>query len=182
MLSLIAVLLTAQPDPSLVLPGLNAVNLAPGEGDLYSELLAQELTRQGFKLQTARDVSAVLGLERQKQLLGCAESSCLAELASAIGADGLVLGDVGKLGQGYVVNVKVLLAKDASAVALFSEQCGEGEVAGCSSVARGRWRCSWRRCGPASSRRRCRRRRPRSGRGSIGAGRWPPAWWASPAW
>lgn len=126
--SLLALLLTAQ--PSLVLPGLNPVNLAAGEGELYSELLAQELTRHGFRLQTARDVSAVLGLERQKQLMGCSETSCLGELASAIGADGLVLGDVGKLGQGYVVNVKVLLAKDGTAVALFSDQCAEGEVPG----------------------------------------------------
>src|SRR5688572_12170524 len=93
---------------SLALPGLNAVNLAQGEGELYSELLAQKLAALGLKVISARDIGAVLGLERQRELLGCKDGICTAELAGALGVEGIVVGDVGKLGGSYQVNLKVL--------------------------------------------------------------------------
>ena len=96
--------------PLLAMPGLNAVNVGRSEADLYGELLAQRLQRGGLKVLSARDLSAVMGLERQKQLLGCAESSCVAELAGALGTDGLLVGDVGKLETLWALNVKVLSA------------------------------------------------------------------------
>jgi hypothetical protein len=93
----------------LALPGLNGVNLTSQETALYAEVLAQKLLRRGFEVMTSRDVEAVLGVERQRQLMGCAETSgCLVELAGALGVDGIVVGDVGKADEGYVVNVKVL--------------------------------------------------------------------------
>ena len=106
------------PGLTLALPGLNAVNLNPGEGELYAELVAQHFTQHGVKVMTARDLATVLGVERQKQLLGCAESSCLVEMTSALGADGVIAGDLGKLGDEYALNLKVLSSRDGSALAL----------------------------------------------------------------
>ena len=109
---------------SLALPGLNAVNLAAGEGELYTELLAQKLDGLGLKVVTSRDIGAALGLDRQRALLGCAEASCTAELAGALGVAGLVVGDVGKLGASYAVNLKVL-SDTGGTLALFNAEGAE---------------------------------------------------------
>lgn len=105
---------------TLALPGLNGVNLAAGEADLHAEAFAQMLARHGLKVMTARDLAAVLGLERQKQLLSCSENSCLTELVGGLGAEGIVVGDIGHLGDEYAINVKVLSSKSGSPLAMFN--------------------------------------------------------------
>jgi TolB-like protein len=108
---------------SLALPGLNSVGLEPGADTLYGELLSQELSKRGVVVMTGRDVAAVLGLERQKQLMGCAETSgCVAELAAALGVEGVVVGDVGKLGSEILVNLKVLSASTGTVLAQYSNR------------------------------------------------------------
>ena len=119
---LLAVVVAASP-VSIAIGGLNGVKLAPGEADLYAELLAQKLTQRNFKVLTARDVSSMLGLERQKQLLGCQEGqSCITEMVGALGVDALVLGDVGELGGEYVINLKALSAKNGTTLALYNNR------------------------------------------------------------
>ncbi|MBK7861395.1 MAG: hypothetical protein IPJ65_22830 [Archangiaceae bacterium] len=108
----------ADTPPSLALPGFNAVRLEKGEAELYAELLSQQLQRFGFKVMTSRDLSAVMGLERQRELMGCGDSSCLTEMVGALGVDGVLLGDVGLLGDEYTVSVKVLSTKNGEALAL----------------------------------------------------------------
>jgi hypothetical protein len=111
---------------SLAMPGVNVVGLAPGSGTLLSEIAAQELTKRGLKVLSARDIESVLGLERQKELLGCAaQSSCIAELAGALGVDGLLIGDLGKIGTDFAVNLRVLNALDGTTLALFNERTGD---------------------------------------------------------
>jgi hypothetical protein len=68
-------------------------------------------------------MAAILGLERQKQLLGCtdASSSCMAELASALGVDAILAGELAKLGSTYQLDLKVLSAKDGARLAGWSE-------------------------------------------------------------
>jgi hypothetical protein len=114
----LATLLTAA--PSLALPSLSAVGLEPGEADLYANLLATGLRSRGLKVVSGDDIAAVLGLERQKQLMGCAES-CMAELAAALGAEGVVLGRVGLLGRGYTLTARVISAANAETLADASE-------------------------------------------------------------
>lgn len=120
MFTFVLPLLLGAAAPSLALPHLNTASLPAGEGDLFTELLAQDLASLGVKVLTSRDVGAVVGLERQKELLGCAESSCVAELSNALGVDGLITGDVVVLGGAYVLTVKVLSAKDGGTLAWFN--------------------------------------------------------------
>ena len=115
-----SLLLCAAPT-SVAVAGLNGVKLAPGEAELYGELLAQKLSERGFKVLTARDVSSLLGLERQRQLLGCNDDrSCLSEMVGALGVDLLVLGDLGQLDGEYTVTLKALSSRDGNAVAIFN--------------------------------------------------------------
>ena len=138
MLAPLLLVLAAAP-PTLALPGLNAVNLDKGADALYAELLAQELTTRGLRIMTARDISATLGLERQRQLLGCSEEhTCISELVGALGADGLIVGDVGKLGAEYVINLKVLSAVNGSALAIFNTRAAKEELVP-KALARGAW-------------------------------------------
>jgi hypothetical protein len=49
-----------------------------------------------------------LGVERQKELLGCSDSSCYSELAGAVGARFVLSGSIGRLGEAYQLSVQAL--------------------------------------------------------------------------
>ena len=104
---------------SLAMPGLHGVRVDAAELDLYGEVLAARLRERGLKVVTSRDIGAVLGMERQRQLLGCAETSCVAELAGALGVDGLVSGDLAQVDAAWLLTVKVLSAKNGETLAQF---------------------------------------------------------------
>ncbi len=110
-------------------PGLSGVRLSDKEAQFFSEHLAQQLAAAGAKVTSDREISAVLGLERKRQLLGCSESSsqCMTELAGALGVDALVVGDVARLQQRYQVNVKLLSVDSASLLAAESERADTDE-------------------------------------------------------
>lgn len=85
--------------------------------------LAQQLTRRGVKVMSPSDIRALIGVERQKQLLGCDDdtSSCLAELGDALGADGVVTGNLGKFGDSFQLNVKIV-AHDGNVLTTYSQK------------------------------------------------------------
>ena len=103
-------------------PGFNAINVDEKVVAFLADHLAQRLQAGGLQVMTSSDMGAVLGLERQKQLLGCSDSSseCITELANALGADALITGSVARLDDLYQLNVKVISATDARALATWS--------------------------------------------------------------
>ena len=104
-----AVRAESPPPVQLVLPGLQGVNVTPETLSFFTDHVAQHLRVPGLKVVTGTEMAAVVGLERQRALLGCDEgTSCLAELAAALGADGLVLGDVARFDQTFQINLKVV--------------------------------------------------------------------------
>lgn len=113
----------------IVAPGLRVTNLKANLARDFNEHLAQQLVARGIAVVTASDMEAVIGLERQKQLLGCSEeaSSCMSELAGALGADGVLTGTVVRIGKKFQVNVRIVDARDARPIALFSEQTDREE-------------------------------------------------------
>jgi hypothetical protein len=121
----LAALLSAAPaQTKLAVGSLSTVNVSPELAGFVVEHLAEELRGRGFRVTTSGDMAAILGLERQKQLLGCTDSgsSCLAELASALGVDAVVAGELAKLGATYQLDLKVLSAKDGARLAGWSER------------------------------------------------------------
>lgn len=100
---------------------LNVVDLSDSRGDFYTEHLAGRLADEGLEVTTQREIAALLGLERQKQIIGCAEEgACLAEIAAALGVDGIALGDVARVGSGFQLNVKIVSSKTGKRLASFS--------------------------------------------------------------
>jgi hypothetical protein len=128
---LLALSLSAAPAPIKVATmRLNLVDQSESKADFYTDHLSDRLGEQGLNVTSPREVAAILGMERQKQLLGCSEgSSCLAEIANALGVDGLVMGDIAKIGSSYQVNLKVIDSQTGKKLATFSAMVGsEPEV------------------------------------------------------
>jgi hypothetical protein len=71
---------------------------------------------------TQADVAALLGVERSREMMGCSDSGCLAEIGGALGADRVVHGSLGKVGESLVVNLSALDPRRASAPASVSER------------------------------------------------------------
>lgn len=105
-------------NPKLAALGFKFLNIEEKAADYFSEFFAQQLQEAGLAVTTEGSMTALLGFERQKQLLGCSTESagCVAELAGALGVDALVLGSLGKFGSEYAVTVKIISAKDSSTV------------------------------------------------------------------
>lgn len=86
------------------------------------EHLAQALQSRGVEVMSEQDIKQMLGRERQRELLGCNEesASCQAELMGALGAEGVVLGDVAQVGGLIQVNVKVVSGVTGKPLAVFA--------------------------------------------------------------
>lgn len=97
--------------PSVAAPAFNTVEVPANVAQFCAEHLSAELTNRGLRVITAAEINALIGMERQKTLLGCGDAqaqSCMAELAAALGTEAVMLGNLAKLGQGYQVNIKVI--------------------------------------------------------------------------
>jgi hypothetical protein len=101
---------------------MTVADVSPEKGRFFEQQLAQELSLQpGLRVTTADDINRILGLERQKQLLGCDETACT-ELADALGADAIVSSSVAKVGTTWALNVRVTSARAARTLSVFSGQ------------------------------------------------------------
>lgn len=110
----------AQP-VKLASTGLRVVDIAPERGAFYAEQVVTTLIARGFRVVSEREIATLIGLERQKQLLGgCADdaSACLIELASALGTDGVVVGDVAKIGQRFQASLRIVDAGTGATLAV----------------------------------------------------------------
>ncbi len=111
--------------------GFSHVGLSDAQASFYAEHFSVQLQRAGddVRVTTPKDLETVLGVEKQKQLLGCADesSSCMAEIANALGAAGLVTGQIAKVGQSYQLNVKILAPEGTKALFLYSSKLLKSE-------------------------------------------------------
>ncbi len=69
-----------------------------------------------FTVLSQADVNQLAALEGSKQEMGCSTSTCLAEIAGALGARYVIFGDAAKLGALIVVNLNLFDTQTATAV------------------------------------------------------------------
>jgi hypothetical protein len=115
--------------PKKKLPRIAVMGLKPLAGvdgptaDLFTDALVGELRKsQDYQIVSPSDLTALFGYDKQKQLLGCSDASCIAEIGGAIGAERLISGSIGRLGnslQVYITNTDV---KTARAIVTVSER------------------------------------------------------------
>lgn len=75
------------------------------------------------------DINAVLGVDKQKQAIGCGDVSCMAEIGGALGVDLVMYGELGVLGTKYNINVSAVRTSNASVAARASLRCDKTEDA-----------------------------------------------------
>jgi hypothetical protein len=75
------------------------------------------------------EVRALLDLEAEKQLVGCTDESCMAEIVEALGADVLIVGQVQKIGDGRVFGLKRLDARHPEAATQVNQQLDAEDAA-----------------------------------------------------
>jgi len=82
--------------------------------DLVAGLVASRLADSSeYDIMSAIEVAQLVDLEAARQSTGCTDSSCLADVAGALGARLVLFGDIGNLGRQIIVNL-VLFDSDAS--------------------------------------------------------------------
>jgi hypothetical protein len=111
----LAVFLSAAPaspeKPKLIVLDLGAAGgVEPQVASALSEAVATEVASKGFfQVISSKDLQTLIGVERQKQVMGCSDnSSCLTELSGAIGARFVMNGSVAKLGDAYQLSLQTL--------------------------------------------------------------------------
>ena len=60
----------------------------------------------------SKEVDAMLGFEQKKQMAGCTDTSCMVAIGGALGVDKILMGSIGKLGNSYTLNLKLINIKD----------------------------------------------------------------------
>jgi hypothetical protein len=85
-----------------------AVAVTTTEGALLTSLVATAAAKDpAFDVLTRDDIKNALAVESDRQSLGCEESTCLAELAGAMGARIVVYGSVGQLGSDLLLTLNL---------------------------------------------------------------------------
>lgn len=80
----------------------------PKEVAALTTFLVSEADRYAVKVLGGSDLQAFVGFERQKQILGCSDGSCLMELGGALGVDYLLSSEVGEVSGRWVFSVTLL--------------------------------------------------------------------------
>ena len=92
--------------------GIDATLVGP-----LTDAVTHEAERSGFfDVVSSRDLQTLLGVERQRQLMGCGEEAsraCMAELTGALGARFVMNGTVARLGDAYQLTLNTLDSQKA---------------------------------------------------------------------
>jgi TolB-like protein len=85
------------------------------KAELLNEIALTEAASMGnFDVIGKSDINAVIGFEKQKQVMGCGDdSTCLAEIGGALGVDFILVGSLGTIGDLFRLDLKLVDAKKA---------------------------------------------------------------------
>jgi TolB-like protein len=98
-------------------PKLVVLDLVAGSGvdasmaRSFGEAITHEVSKRGFfETTSTQEIQTMLGVERQRQLLGCSEAaqSCMGELADAMGARFVLSGSLSKLGDAFQLSLQTI--------------------------------------------------------------------------
>jgi len=75
----------------------------------------------------SKEIDTMMGFEEKRQLAGCTDNSCMIAIGGALGVDKLILGSVGKLGNTYMINLKLLNINTAKLEKMFQKRLAGGK-------------------------------------------------------
>jgi len=123
--------LAAVPELKVATTTFTHVGLTDEKAAFFTEYLSARLAQaDGVAVTSPKDIAAVLGMERQRQLMGCDDASnCIAELAGAMGVDAIVTGQIAKVGEKLQLTVKVVAAQTGRPLYVHSSDLLENDEA-----------------------------------------------------
>ena len=99
----------AKPVEIAVMEFASKGGITPQQMEALEDMLTTEIRKLGdFRVIAKSDLDMALQLEQRKQLVGCRDDSCLAEVAGALGVRWLITGNVSLFGKTYLINMKLL--------------------------------------------------------------------------
>ncbi len=102
----------------VVVLDLEAASVEPGQAALVTGLVVDALAKYDELAVLQRsDIAQIAAFEADKQALGCSETSCLAEIAGALGAAYVVFGRVGTLDNLVLVQLNLFDAAAGKPIA-----------------------------------------------------------------
>jgi TolB-like protein len=108
----------------------NVQGVAEGTATILTDIVVSDVARAGNDVISKGDIAAMIGFEKQKQVLGCAEeTSCLAEIGGALGVDYMLTGQVGQIGSQYRISLLLVDSRRARVAARAAEFCEKSEDA-----------------------------------------------------
>jgi hypothetical protein len=110
---------------SLLVLDLVSSGVGPAELRVASdEVASAALSARPGEVATMESVRDVLDTEARRQLLGCDDGGCAAQLAGTLGAREVVAGSVTLLGKAYFVQLRLIDAQDATVKRRAAAQAG----------------------------------------------------------
>lgn len=113
----------------IMVPGLrqsSAINQEVADA-LNNVILAEFQNDPRYVVVGGGDIAALLEQETQKQLMGCDEDSCLAEVGEALGADILAKTSLGTIGNSYLLSVNLIDVGTATPMRRISARSGRDD-------------------------------------------------------
>ena len=106
-------------------------NVPVGIGQVVTDALLAEVRKmEGISAIGMEEITQMISLEAQKQMLGCeASESCLAQIAGALGVDELITGTLTELADGRVILIRRIDQRQAKVIEAVQKRLkiGSGE-------------------------------------------------------
>ncbi|MBI5525764.1 MAG: hypothetical protein HY897_05475, partial [Deltaproteobacteria bacterium] len=109
--------------PSESLPAIMVLNIkaeeqaGPGIAAILTEIVLNDLhDLKKFRVVGQKDIGQMLSQEQQKQLAGCTDTSCLVEIAGAMGTTYTLDGTVGVVGTSNVLSLSLIDVTKAAVI------------------------------------------------------------------
>jgi hypothetical protein len=102
--------------PRVLVMDLDGSGVDPSQVKLINGLVTQSMSRfEQYEVISSADVRQLVTVEADKSAAGCDTSTCLAEMAGALGARWVVFGNVGRLGNLTVLTLSLFDTQKAKA-------------------------------------------------------------------
>ncbi len=114
---------TARSAPSRPKPKIAVMEVRAGQGldqkqaAALTSIIAADAAHGGMDVISQADITAMLSFQRQRQMLGCTDEGCLAEIGGALGADWVVSAEAARVGTRDHVSIVVIDPKKAAVAA-----------------------------------------------------------------
>ncbi len=108
----------------------NVQGVQEGTAVILTDIVVSEVAKSRVEVVSKGDISAMIGFEKEKQILGCSDDSkCLAEVGGALGVDYMLTGQVGLIGSRYRISLLLVDSKRAKVAARSARFCDRNEDA-----------------------------------------------------